>query len=144
MNAQTKMLAMEARLSTLWMFFLLNIIFRDIHEFVEPGFIAEIMTGTSNGNPITEHMLLLGGVMIEVPIAMVLLSRMLPYRANRWTNIIVAAMYISMALFFGATDLDDSFHLVMEVAALLFVIWSAWRWRKPSSARHSMNLEASS
>lgn len=130
-NVQKQMLtiSMKAKLSALWIFFLFNIIFRDIHEFVEPGFIEEIMTGTSNGNPITEQMLLLGGVMIEVPIAMVLLSRLLPYGANRWANIIVAAIYGVLITFFGTTDLDDVFHLVMESAALSFIIWSAWRWR---------------
>lgn len=135
MNVQKKqMLTMEtrAKLSTLWIFFLLNLIFRDIHEFVEPGFIEELMTRTSNGNPVTEQMLLLGGVMIEVPIAMVLLSRLLPYRANRWANIIVAVIYISLVIIFGTTDLDDTFHMVMEIAALSFVIGSAWRWRNPS------------
>ncbi|MEM6869264.1 MAG: DUF6326 family protein, partial [Cyanobacteria bacterium P01_C01_bin.121] len=96
MNLQRQLLATEtkAKLSALWIVFLLNIIFRDIHEFVEPGFIQEVMTGTLNGNPIQEHMLLLGGVMIEVPIAMILFSRLLPYRANRWANIITAAVYI--------------------------------------------------
>ncbi|ESA35306.1 hypothetical protein N836_12730 [Leptolyngbya sp. Heron Island J] len=133
---------MKAKLSTLWMFFLFNIIFRDIHEFVEPGFMEEVLTGTVNGNPITEHMLLLGGVMIEVPIAMVLLSRVLPYSANRWTNMIVAILYGVLVPAFGTTDLDDTFHLVMEIAALSLVIWSAWRWRNPSPKRHAMSQEA--
>lgn len=146
MKIQKQMLtmAMKAKLSTLWIFFLFNLIFRDIHEFVEPGFIEEIMTGTSNGNPITEQMLLLGGVMIEVPIAMVLLSRLLPYGANRWANIIVAVLYGALIIFFGTTDLDDTFHLIMEIAALSFVIWSAWRWRNPSPKRHSISQEVSS
>lgn len=144
MNLQKHMLTMEtkAKLSTLWIFFLLNIIFRDIHEFVEPGFIEEIMTGTSNGNPITEHMLLLGGVMIEVPIAMVLLSRLLPYGANRWANIIAAVVYISLVIIFGTTDLDDTFHMFIEIAALSFIIWSAWRWRNPVPKHYSTNQEA--
>ncbi|MEO0647458.1 MAG: DUF6326 family protein [Cyanobacteria bacterium J06650_10] len=133
-----------AYLSALWIFFLFNIIFRDIHEFVEPGFIEEIMTGTSNSNPITEHMLLLGGVMIQVPIAMVLLSRLLPYGVNRWANIIVAALYGVLVASFGTTDLDDVFHLVMESAALSFIIWSAWRWRNPSQKKYSMSQEVSS
>ncbi len=146
MNLQNQMLTMEtkAKLSTLWIFFLLNMIFRDIHEFVEPGFIEEIMTGTSNGNPITEQMLLLGGVMIEVPIAMVLLSRLLPYRANRWANIIAAALYISLLVFFGTTDLDDTFHLIVEIAALSLVIWSAVRWRNPFLKQHVLGQEVSS
>ncbi|MBE9029308.1 hypothetical protein IQ266_05970 [filamentous cyanobacterium LEGE 11480] len=146
MNVQKQILtiAMKAKLSTLWIFFLLNMIFRDIHEFVEPGFIAEIMTGKSNGNPITEQMLLLGGVMIEVPIAMVLLSRLLPYRANRWANIIVAVIYLSLIIIFGTTDLDDTFHLVMEIAALSCVIWSAWRWRNPWLKQSVISREVSS
>lgn len=133
-NIQKQMLAifMKARLSTLWIFFLFNIVFRDIHEFVEPGFVAELMTGTSNGNPITEHMLLLGGVMIQGPIAMVLLSWVLPYKVNRWTNMIVAMLYGVLVPAFGSTDLDDTFHLIMEAAAMSAVIWSTWRWRNPS------------
>ncbi|MEM7796636.1 MAG: DUF6326 family protein [Cyanobacteria bacterium P01_C01_bin.118] len=142
MNLQKQMLETKAKLSTLWIFFLFNLIFRDIHEFVEPGFIQEIMTGTSNGNPITEHMLLLGGVMIEVPIAMVLLSWLLPYGVNRWANIVVALLYGALIMFFGTTDLDDTFHLIMEIAALSFVIWSAWRWRNPSLKRYSIGQEA--
>ena len=143
-NVQRQMLAlsMKAKLSTLWIFFLFNIIFRDIHEFVEPGFMEEVLTGTVNGNPVTEHMLLLGGVMIEVPIAMVLLSRVLPYGANRWTNMIVAMLYGVLVPAFGTTDLDDTFHLIMEVAALSTVIWSAWRWRNPLPKRYSVSQEA--
>ncbi|MBT9316889.1 hypothetical protein [Leptothoe spongobia] len=87
-------------------------------------------------------MLLLGGVMIEVPIAMVLLSRILPYGANRWTNMIVAILYGVLISFFGTTDLDDTFHLIMEVAALSTVIWSAWRWRNPLPTRRSVSQEA--
>ncbi|MEM0979400.1 MAG: DUF6326 family protein [Cyanobacteria bacterium P01_H01_bin.58] len=85
MNLQRQMLTIEtkAKLSTLWIFYLFNTIFRDLHEFVEPGFIEGVMTGTFNEILITENLLLLGGVMATVPISMVLLSRLLPYSANR-------------------------------------------------------------
>lgn len=144
MNLPKQMLTIEtkSKLSALWIFFLFNIIFRDIHEFVEPAFVQEVLTGTVNGNPVTEHMLLLGGVMIEVPIAMVLLSRILPYGVNRWTNMIVAMLYGVLVPSFGTTDLDDTFHLIMEVAALSTVIWSAWRWRNPLPTRRSVSQEA--
>lgn len=132
----------KAKLSTLWLVFLLNIVFRDIHEFVEPGFIQEIMTGTLNGNPIQEHMLLVGGVMLEVPIAMVFLSWALPHRANRWANIIVATIYISIVIVTGSTDLDDTFHMIGEIGALSFIIWSAWRWRSPVTQRYAPQAEA--
>ena len=51
--------------------------------------------------------------------------------SQRWTNIVVAVLYGALVLFFGTTDLDDTFHLTMEIAAPSLVTWSAWRWRKP-------------
>ena len=36
----------RALLSTLWIFVLLNVIFRDLHEFFRAGMIEEIITGT--------------------------------------------------------------------------------------------------
>ena len=128
MNLQKQMLTIEtkAKLSTLWIFFLLNMIFRDLHELAKSEYLEELINGQ-----VSEQMLLLAGFMIEVPIAMVLLSRLLPYGANRWANIIAAVILISLAIAYGTNDLDDIFFLVVEVAALSIVIWSAWRWQNP-------------
>lgn len=144
MNWQKQILTMEtkAKLSTLWMFYLFNTIFRDLHEFVEPGFIEQVMTGTFNGIQITEPLLLFGGFVAEVPISMVLLSRLLPYGANRWANIIAAVITLSFEIMNGTTDLDDTFHMVIEITALLFIIWSAWQWRNLDPKRYSTSQEA--
>ncbi|MEO1209349.1 MAG: DUF6326 family protein [Cyanobacteria bacterium J06638_20] len=144
MNLQKQILTLEtkAKLSTLWMFYLFNTIFRDIHEFIEPGFIEKAMTGTFNGTQITEQLLLFGGFVVEVPIAMVLFSRLLPYGANRWANIIAAAITFAFEINNGTTDLDDTFHMVIEMAALCFIIWSAWRWRNPDPKHYSIRQEA--
>ena len=137
MSLQKQMLtmAMQAKLSTLWMFYLFNTIFRDIHEFIE-----QAMTGTLNGIQITENLLLFGGFVAEVPISMVLLSQLLPYGTNRCANIIAAVITLAFEINNGTTDLDDTFHMVIEVAALLFIIWSAWRWQNP--APYPTNQEA--
>ena len=144
MNLQKPMLEMKATLSTLWMFYLFNVIFRDIHEFIEPGFIEQVMTGTLNGIQITEPLLLFGGVVAEVPIAMVLFSRLLPYGPNRRANIIAAAITLAFEINNGTTDLDDTFHMVMEMATLSFILWSAWRWRHPFLKRPAIAHEVSS
>ncbi|MEM6839358.1 MAG: DUF6326 family protein [Cyanobacteria bacterium P01_C01_bin.120] len=140
MNLQKQIWTIErkAMLSTLWMFYLVNVIFRDIHEFVEPGFIEQAMTGTLNGIQITEPLLLFRGLVAAVPIAMILLSRLLPYGANRWANIIAAAITLAFEINNGTTDLDDTFHLVMKIAALSFIVWSAWRWRNPVLKQHTI------
>lgn len=142
MNVQMQMLAMKAKLSTLWMFYLFNTIFRDIHEFIEPGFIEQVMTGTFNGIQITENLLLFGGFVVSVPISMVFLSRLLPYGANRWANIVAALITLAFEINNGTTDLDDTLHMILKMAALLFIIWSAWRWRNPAPKHYSTRQEA--
>ncbi|MGJ3253115.1 MAG: DUF6326 family protein [Elainellaceae cyanobacterium] len=129
----------KAKLSTLWIFVLLNMIFRDLHELAKPEYLEELMNGE-----VSEQILLLAGFIIEVPIAMVLLSRLLPYGANRWANIIAATVVLSLVLFYGTTDLDDTFFLIVESAALSLVIWTAWRWRNPYLKQHTIGQEVSS
>ncbi len=118
-----------ARLSHLWIFVLFNIIFRDIHELFRPGFLAEIMTGTVNGSVMSEELLLLGGIMIEIPIAMVLLSHMLPPAVNRWVNLIGAPLTILAIAGNGVRDLDDLFFVSIQILTLIGIIWYAWQWR---------------
>lgn len=111
METEQKRIAMDmqAKLSTLWIFVLLNVIFRDIHELFRPGLLQEMMTGIINGVQVTEGTLLMGGVMIEILIAMVILSRILKDRVNRWANIIVGAIAIPFIVSAGANDMDDIF-----------------------------------
>ena len=96
MNKLTQTAKTDIRtiLSTLWIFVLFNIIFRDIHELGRPGVLAEMMSGSMNGVAITEELMLLGGIMIELIIIMVLLSRILPYTPNRWANIVISSLVI--------------------------------------------------
>ena len=117
----------KALLSTLWIFVLLNIILRDLHEFFRVGMVEEIITGT----PVSEQVMLIGGIMMEIPILMVLLSRILNYRINRWANIIIGAITIALVIGMGTKDLDDIFFATIEVIALSTIIWLAIKWREP-------------
>ena len=121
---------MKAKFSSLWIFMLLNVIFADIHGLLKPGFLEEIMTGTVNGTQMTEGLLLLGAIPMEILIAMVLLSRVLRYSVNRWANISVGAIAIAFTIGNGAKDLDDMFFATVEVIAMSLIIWYAWQWPK--------------
>lgn len=125
---------MKARLSTLWIFVLLNLLFRDIHELLRPGLLQEMMTGTVNGVQMTQGVLLAGGIMLEFLIAMVILSRVLEYRANRWANMIVSAVAIPLVVGSGPKDLDDRFFATVEVVALVGIFWLAWKWPRQEGA----------
>ena len=117
-------------ISTIWLFVLLNIIFRDIHEFISPGFLAEAIKGYVDGMQITETLVFVGALIVEVPIAMVLLSRILKSRVNRWVNIIASIITIAVTLSSIPKVPADIFFDVIEVMALLSIIFLAWKWPK--------------
>jgi len=118
----------QTLLSGLWLFVLLNIIFRDLHQLGKQGFIEEIMSGVVNGVKITDELMLFGGFLAEIPILMVLLSRILHDKANKWANIIAGV--ITLMVFATAVpyaDMDDVFHMIIEVVAILWIFQIAWK-----------------
>ena len=131
-NKKTTGMDMKAKLSTLWIFVLFNLTFADIHEILRPGFLEEVMTGTIDGIQMTAGFLLLANITTEIPIAMVLLSRVLKDRVNRWANIIVGAIAIAFVIDNGATDLDNIFFATIEIVCMSLIVWYAWKWPKQS------------
>lgn len=117
-------------LSTLWTFVVLNIFARDFHELARPGMLEQMIAGVVNGVVITEELMLMGGIMMEVPIIMVPLSQILKYRLNRCANMLIGAIAIVFVFINNQNpDLDDTFFMIIEIAALLGIIWTAWRWK---------------
>ncbi len=72
--------------------------------------------------------------MLEIPIAMVLLSRVLKYRANRWANIIAGALVIAVVIGNVSTDLDNIFFTTIVVVSSSVIVWSAWKWSNPEAS----------
>lgn len=118
----------QVLLSTLWIFILLNMVFRDIHQLGKKSFIEEILTGVVNGFEITDELMLFGGFLAEIPILMVLLSRILKDKVNKWSNIF-ASVITMLVLISGlpSADMDDVFFLIFEVVAFLAIIRIAWK-----------------
>ena len=127
-NNEVNQIDKKALLSTLWLFVLLNIIFRDLHEFASPGFLTEILSGYVNGIKITENLILIGAIVAQVPIFMVLLSRVLKRKTNRWANIGASIFQIAITISALPRVPADILHAIIEIAALLSIIWIAWKW----------------
>lgn len=119
----------RAKLSSLWVFIFLNMIFRDLHQLGHPGFIEEIMTGVVNGVQVTDGLMLIGGIMIAVPLLMIPLIQFLTFKANRLTNLVMGVLQIVSVIGVNrAPDLDDIFFAVIELVALLLILRLAWNW----------------
>jgi len=122
---------MKARLSTLWIFIMFNMVFADIFSFMYPGVLKQIMAGNAEQIQITPEFLLIAAIVTEIPIAMVFLSRLLSYGANRWVNIIGGVITILWVIGGGSSTLHYIFYAAVEVVCALVIIWLAWNWRNP-------------
>ncbi len=123
-------------LSTLWIFAILNYLYADVTGLHNSSILKEVLTGTVGGLQITEGFLLIGAILMETAIVMVLLSRVLKYRANRWANIIAGVIHtvaVPSSMFVGTPALYYIFFASIEIACTLFIVWYAWTWRKQES-----------
>jgi hypothetical protein len=129
-----------AKLSTLWIFLLINMIYADIFGFMHPGTLTDIMNGGPAGGPkITPMFLLLAAAITEIPIAMVFLSRFLRQGVNRWVNIAGALITIAWVTGMGSAVPSYYFLASIEVLTSLFIIGMAWKWRAPAAERVSVS-----
>jgi hypothetical protein len=123
----------KVMLSTIWIFAALNYLYCDVAQGMDANFLKQYLTGTVNGMEFTQGFLLAAGILMEIPIVMVLLSRVLKYKANRWTNIIAGAIMTAvqtLTLFVGKPTMYYAFFSVIEIASTAAIVWQAWTWRE--------------
>ena len=124
---------MKVRLSLLWIFAIFNYLYADVTALMDSSVLKELMKGYAGHIQISQGFLLGGAILMETAIAMVLLSRLLKYRANRWANIIVGAIHtaaVGASMFVGTPTPYYIFFGTIEIACTLFIIGYAWTWRK--------------
>jgi hypothetical protein len=114
--------------STLWIFALLNYLYADVFQvFFNPT--AQKVTFA-----MPQESVLVFAILMETAIAMVLLSQVLKYGANRWANIaagIFHTAFVSWSLFGETQPLFYIFFAAIEISCTLFIVWYAWKWRNP-------------
>ena len=119
-------------LSTLWVFVTLNYLYCDVITLMDSRILKQIITGTVDGMSMTEGFLLGASILMEIPIAMVLVARIMKYRANRWANIVAGTIMTVVqlsSLFMGSgPTLYYLFFSVIEIACTSFIVWYAWTW----------------
>ncbi len=125
---------MKNRLSTFWIFIMINMAFADIIGLMVPGYLAKIVAGGPiDGTVVTTSLLLIGAILLEIPTAMILVSRLAKYGLNRWLNIIAAVITIIYVAGMGSPTAIYWFFCSIEILACLAVIVMSLRWRKPEN-----------
>ena len=143
----------KERLSLFWIFALLNYLYADVLALFA-------FVGSPNSAPHLPQWALLGSaVLMEIPIAMILACRLLPFRANRLANIIAGGImtlvngYLTFVMPVVTGDRPPAypeylFFATIETVCTSVIVWQAWTWSEvkpaPSSERIVRQSEAMS
>ncbi|HSY98304.1 MAG TPA: DUF6326 family protein [Terriglobales bacterium] len=123
----------KERLSVLWIFALLNYLYADVVALFA-------IAGSGNSfEPLPSWALMGSAVLMEIPIAMILASRLLPFRANRLANIIAGIVltlvngfltFVPPLVGWGRPPAlpEYLFFATIETVATSVIIWQAWTW----------------
>ena len=118
-------------LSIIWIFVLMNMIYADILNTMKPGYLAEL---ENVSKVISDEMVLLFAVLMEIPIIMIPLARLLIRKSNRLAHFIAVPLTILWvivpSILLPGTPLSYIFFATVEVIAMLFMFWYAWNWKK--------------
>ena len=123
----------KERLSLLWTFALLNYLYADVLA------LFDIAGSRTPFEPLPPWALMGSAVLMEIPIAMILACRLLPFRANRLANIIAGAIltlvngfltFVAPLIGMGRPPAfaEYLFFATIETVATSVIIWQAWTW----------------
>ena len=118
------------RRSMLWVFVMFNMLAADVISFLDGAFLRGLLEGRAGDVEISGAFLLAAAIMIEIPISMIVLSRVLAGRWDRIANVVAAAFTAAFVMFGGSGSLHYVFFASVEIAALGLIAWSAWAPRQ--------------
>jgi len=110
----------------------LNYLYCDVLGLMDAGVLRQLLAGDVGGMRITPGFLFAAGVLMQVPIWMVLLSRVLPWRFNRRANVAAGVVMTAAqvgSLFAGEVASYYWLYSAVEIGCTAFIVWRAWTWR---------------
>ena len=126
----------RVRLSVLWVFVTLNYLYADVIALLDT--VGSNSAGHASGPRMPQVFWLGIAILVEIPIAMIVLSLVLRRTANRWANIVAGAIetaaVVLATIFYPTinngtpTPLYYLFFGTIEVAGTVLIVWYAWRW----------------
>lgn len=124
MNGKNLIFGLDRRvaISTLWIVVMINMAFADILGFITPGVLKEMMAMDTS-----QPFILIFAFLIEIPIAMIFISRILKPKANRIANLAAGIITILFVVGGGSAYLHYIFIASVEVLCMIVIMAMAWR-----------------
>jgi len=122
------------KISALWVVLLFLYAYGDLFGFFKPGQIQDVVSGEISGIEITDGFLFAVSVYVAIASVMIFLTLVLRPAAARWSNVLLAILYIATIV---AAAIGESayywFLSVVEIAALALVVRYAWTWPRETN-----------
>jgi hypothetical protein len=128
---QDRPVPVQAKLAAAWSSFMFLYIYVDYLTLYVPGVVDDIRAGIVFEFAISQTFVVAALTLVAIPIFMILLSAVLPARANRITNLVVASLYVPISMFNAVGESWLFYYglgVVLELFLLAYILRSAWTW----------------
>ncbi len=127
----------RSALPWLWVFMLVNYLYCDVLSLFDPSILRDVLGGTSSGGTIamTPEMLFASAILMEIPMAMIVLSRVLRHDINRWANVLAAGFMAVVQVASNTVGTATAYYVffsIVEVGTLVVIAVIAARWTNAS------------
>ena len=126
-------LTRKLRIVVLWIALAVGTVASLLLYLAEPGNLQDALNGRMEGETINAGVLILFASFILLPLVMAYLTLVLPYAANKWSNLVLGAgftAFVAIDLFSGLGGYfgGAKFIMVFGIIAGALLVWEAWRW----------------
>ncbi|MCR9251476.1 MAG: DUF6326 family protein [bacterium] len=122
-------------LSLLWIYLTVNYIYCDVFTLHLSKYLEAFLSGTVGGMEITEEFLLIFAGIMQIPMIMIVLSRTLKFKVNKYLNIVTGIITTSIQAFtvtMGGTP-HYMFFSFFEICTGLLIIYLAVTWKEETA-----------
>jgi Family of unknown function (DUF6326) len=114
----------KTKISLLWIVVMFNMVFADIL-----GFAMTLMSGDLTPEMVVPDWgMLIFAIILQIPIFMILLSRILKRSVNRWVNVIAAVITTAFVVLGASFNVVYYFFAGMEILCMALIVFYAWTW----------------
>ncbi len=144
---QEAQLPVRAKLAAAWTSFMFLYVYVDHLHLYKPGSLDEIRSGVVHEFETGPTFVALALTLVGVPIAMIVLSAVLPARVVRATTLVVATLYVPVTVY-NATGESGGYaafyglSIGFEVLLLAVVLRTVWTWPRSTGATAGQDLAA--
>ncbi|GAA1928746.1 DUF6326 family protein [Nocardioides marmoribigeumensis] len=127
----------RVKLAAAWTSFMFLYAYVDILNFYTPGVVQDILDGRVFEFDLSQTFSTAALALVSVPALMIVLSATLPAKANRTTNLVVAAVYVPVTAFNGTGESWLLFYglgIALELMLLALIVRCAWTWPRSAPA----------